>query len=91
MQGGSLFDYLHIKGYKPSEGKIINICKKIALGMTYLHGKKIIHCDLKSSNLLLDQYEKVKISDFGLSQIKRENSKKKCRSTRLGTPHWMAP
>jgi serine/threonine protein kinase len=60
--------------------------------MLYLHGKNIIHCDLKSSNLLMDENYKVKISDFGLSQIKRPgNNPKKQRSTRLGTPQWMAP
>ena len=60
--------------------------------MVYLHGKNIIHCDLKSSNLLLDENWKVKISDFGLSQIKKPGStSKKQRSTRLGSPQWMAP
>lgn len=40
----------------------------------------------------MDENYKVKISDFGLSQIKRPgNNPKKQRSTRLGTPQWMAP
>ncbi len=26
----------------------------VALGMSYLHGKNVLHCDLKSSNVLID-------------------------------------
>ncbi|GKD14998.1 PAS domain-containing protein tyrosine kinase family protein, partial [Tanacetum coccineum] len=33
----------------------------------------IIHCDLKSSNLRVDQNWKVKIGDFGLCRIKHES------------------
>lgn len=91
MEGGSLFDYLHIKGYKLTESKIVQICRHVAIAMCYLHSKDIVHCDLKSSNLLLDRYWKIKISDFGLSRIIDPNTNKQQRSTRLGTPQWMAP
>lgn len=91
MEGGSLFDHLHIMGYKLNESKILSICKNVALGMVYLHGKNILHGDLKSSNLLLDKNWKIKISDFSLSYIKKGDLTKRPRLTRLGTPQWMAP
>ena len=56
--------------------------------MAYLHGRKVLHCDLKSSNVLIDPNWTVKLCDFGLSRIK-EKLNKKCG--RVGTPHWMAP
>lgn len=31
------------------------IIEDIALGMTYLHGRKVLHCDLKSSNILVNR------------------------------------
>jgi len=55
--------------------------------MNYLHGRKVLHCDLKSSNVLIDQNWNVKLCDFGLSRMK--NSRKS--GQRIGTPHWMAP
>jgi len=47
------------------------------LGMVYLHGRKVMHCDLKSSNVLIDENWNVKLCDFGLSRIKSTLNKKK--------------
>ena len=57
--------------------------------MTYLHGKRVLHCDLKSSNVLIDENWNVKLCDFGLSRI--NSNHKKGQARRVGTPHWMAP
>ena len=58
--------------------------------MSYLHGKNVLHCDLKSSNVLIDENWNVKLCDFGLSRIKNTKKNKK-NNIRIGTPHWMAP
>lgn len=58
--------------------------------MVYLHNmKKIMHRDLKSSNVLLDEDWKVKLCDFGLSGHKKKSKKK--NQGRIGTYQWMAP
>ena len=85
-----MFDYLHKLGEKLDEKKIFYILKDVALGMSYLHGKSVLHCDLKSSNVLIDENWNVKLCDFGLSRIK-SNKKNKKDNLRVGTPHWMAP
>jgi len=61
------------------------ILKKITYAITFLHKNMILHCDIKSANILLDDKNQVKLGDFGLA--KRNNGKARC----VGTPPWMAP
>jgi serine/threonine protein kinase len=48
----------------------------------------ILHRDLKSHNLLIDENWKAKVSDFGLSKIVESVDK---TMTACGTPSWAAP
>ncbi|CAK71557.1 unnamed protein product (macronuclear) [Paramecium tetraurelia] len=84
MENGSLYDHIHKK--KTKNLNFIQIIEDITLGMNNLHGRRIMHCDLKSSNVLIDQNWNVKLCDFGLSRIKSKKTK-----SMIGTPHWMAP
>jgi serine/threonine protein kinase len=49
----------------------------------YLHAKKIMHRDFKSSNIMVDNKWKCKVGDLGLSTI---NSEMNIRKTVVGTP-----
>ncbi|XP_064157164.1 calcium/calmodulin-dependent protein kinase kinase 1-like isoform X1 [Anguilla rostrata] len=63
--------------------------RDIVLGIEYLHYQKIIHRDIKPSNLLLGDDGRVKIADFGVSNV-FEGSDALLSST-VGTPAFMAP
>ncbi|MQM10567.1 hypothetical protein Taro_043463, partial [Colocasia esculenta] len=69
------------------------ICLGTARGLAYLHGEstvRIIHRDVKSSNILIDADLKPKISDFGLAKLYDDN--KTHLSTRVaGTVGYLAP
>ncbi|CAI2161592.1 13873_t:CDS:10 [Funneliformis geosporum] len=61
--------------YKEQEVLIIMDYAEQASGIAYIHYKDIIHCDLKSLNVLLTSGNQAKISDFGLAKIKAISSK----------------
>ncbi|KAH9617907.1 hypothetical protein KSS87_015606 [Heliosperma pusillum] len=69
------------------------ICLGIARGLTYLHEEsrlKIVHRDIKATNVLLDKDLNAKISDFGLAKLDVEENTH--ISTRIaGTIGYMAP
>jgi len=46
----------------------VKILLDIAKGMAYLHSRGLLHCDLTSSNILLDEDGTCKLADFGLSR-----------------------
>lgn len=55
MSGGSLHDYLHKKNNSFKLSEILRVATDISKGMNYLHQNNIIHRDLKTANLLMDE------------------------------------
>lgn len=53
-----------------------------------MHKKKYLHRDIKTENILLDEFDKIKISDFGFST---KLGPEGVRKSSLGTPDYMSP
>ena len=70
VSGNTLYTHLHLRKDKFSMNKIIIIAQQIAQGMGYLHHRGIVHKDLKTKNIFLENGRAI-ITDFGLVNVAR--------------------
>ncbi|GKV53993.1 hypothetical protein SLEP1_g60503, partial [Rubroshorea leprosula] len=98
MKHGTLRDYLQGREFDPLPWKQrLLICKGAAQGLHYLHtGAKyaVIHRDIRSSHILLDETWTARLSDFGLSKmgpLSLSKSLIRLQSKVVGTQGILAP
>ncbi|KAJ4959806.1 hypothetical protein NE237_019716 [Protea cynaroides] len=99
MTFGSLEDMLHGRT-KVREGRILTweerkkIARGAAKGLCFLHHNcipHIIHRDMKSSNVLLDNEMEARVSDFGMARLISALDTHLSVSTLAGTPGYVPP
>ena len=85
--GGSLSDIVEKRGplYPPQS---YNYLIQILDSLNFLHQRQIAHLDIKPSNILIDKYGRIKLTDFGMSAFFPKNVK--CEHY-AGTKLFMAP
>jgi serine/threonine protein kinase len=83
MEQGSLEEKLQHNKYPIEE--IVSLVREITEGLVHIHGKGILHCDLKPANILFDGENRPRIADFGQSRLSGD------QSGSLGTLFYMAP
>ncbi|XP_021723272.1 probable LRR receptor-like serine/threonine-protein kinase IRK [Chenopodium quinoa] len=71
VPGGSLFKHLHEDPSRTSLSwhQRFNIVVGLAKGLDHLHKMNIVHYNLKSSNILIDNSDEAKVGDFGLARL----------------------
>lgn len=68
-----------------------NFVGQILRGLEYLHGRGIVHRDIKGANILVDNKGGVKISDFGISKKVETVGTRGGHLSLQGSVFWMAP
>ncbi len=89
---GDLCDYIQMyisHKKKMSEKLIWKLFIQICLGLHYLHNHKILHRDIKTKNIFLNEDFSVKIGDLGIAKI-LENTTSYAH-TFIGTPYYLSP
>ena len=69
----------------------VDICYDVALALSYLHSKSIIHRDLSSNNVLLIAGKRAKVTDFGMSKLVDANPQMTPLTQVPGTQVYMPP
>lgn len=103
LTGGELFEKITDEDFYGdfTEKDAANIMQQVFRGINYCHTSDVVHRDLKPENLLLEsnvtseslggkKSMKIKIIDFGTSQLFTVGGKKKMEE-RYGTPYYIAP
>ena len=85
---GSLLDLMKLSG-PLAEPPLAAALAGILAALSYLHGRHVLHRDLKCANVLLNADGCIKLADFGVSVELSRSLERRC--TAIGTPHWMAP
>ncbi|KHG25492.1 CBL-interacting serine/threonine-protein kinase 21 [Gossypium arboreum] len=87
ISGGQLSDKLsYAKKLSEPEGR--KVFQQLIDAVDHCHGKGVYHRDLKPENLLLDSKGNLKVTDFGLSALRKPGD---MLTTACGSPCYVAP
>ncbi len=89
VEGTNLSDLLKVRG-RLDFPLVVNYAQQICRGLRYAHSYKIIHRDVKPSNIIVTKSDRIYITDFGISYMK-DMDRLTTTGMAMGTPEYMSP
>lgn len=88
MEGGCLTSAIPAMSWAPRA----DCLGQVVTAVSFLHSKKMVHRDIKSSNILLDRMLRhARLADFGLAKDQVKGSRHGTTGIVVGSPGYMAP
>jgi len=73
--------------FKPE--RVISLVSQVAAALDYAHSRGVVHRDIKPTNLIVNEADKVKVTDFGIAKL--ADTEITHAGALLGTPSYMSP
>ncbi len=87
VQGMNLEEYINKITGPISILKAKNILTQLLSAINYAHQEKVLHLDIKPSNIMINNVQQIKVLDFGISKMLDEENDKMF----VGSPYYMSP
>lgn len=90
IQGENIDSFIsqNVKKLPNSEQRICNMFISVLDALSYIHSKKILHLDIKPSNIMVEQGRNVRLMDLGIADVSAHTE---VHSEMMGTPRYAAP
>lgn len=89
VEGKNLKDLIQEKT-RLSIAESLEITGQIASALSVAHGNQIVHCDIKPHNIILNDEQEVKVTDFGIARAVN-SSTVRVTETVVGSAHYFSP
>ncbi len=89
IEGETLHSRIH-REVRISSAAAVHIIRQLAEALDYAHANNVIHRDIKPANVMMDNYSRPMLMDFGVARVQFEGNLTKT-GTVLGTPHYLPP
>jgi len=86
---GETLDKVISRGERFPPEKVVALVSQICSALDYAHARGIVHRDVKPSNLILSEGDRVKVTDFGIAKL--AGAELTQQGQLLGTPSYMSP
>jgi serine/threonine protein kinase len=88
IDGPTLRRIMRQRGKPFSPGEVLAYLRPVCSALSYAHSEKVVHCDMKPANVMLDHTGRVYVNDFGIARLSESAT---VTFSTPGTAAYMAP